>query len=193
MTENKLYRELKVLGLALLLVAILVVLPYTDVSNGQPTEGQPANNIQVLNITFSDDAPMEGEDIVISTYIKNNSPKTVTNITVSFLLNNEVLTNISGITLGINESKLVEYEWTTEKGQQNIGVRLYMNGYLIQTPLVNEKIYVEQEPLGDIGTLVLAILTIFIFILILVILPSIWSAVQPKVEPYEYLKKYQKH
>ena len=79
-------------------------------------------------------------------------------------MNNGVLTNITDITLGLNETRPFEYEWTTEKGQQNIGVKLYVDGNLIQTPMVNENIYVEQEPLGDIGTLVLAILVIFIFI-----------------------------
>lgn len=192
MMKNKSFIELEMLGVALLLAITLVVLPSADVSSGQPTGGQPTSSIQVLNITFSDDAPMEGDDIIISTYIKNNSPTPIVNITVSFLLNNEVLKNITDISLGANESKLIEYEWTTEKGQQNIGVRLYVGGNLIQSPLVNENIYVEQEPLGDIGTLVLAILAIFIFILILVIIPSIWSAIQPEIKPYEYLKRSQK-
>ena len=99
--------------------------------------------------------------------------------------------NITDITLGANESKSIQCEWTTEKGQQNIGVKLYVNGNLIQAPMVNENIYVEQEPLGDMGTLVLVILAIFIFILILVILPSIWSAILPEIEPYAHWKNPQ--
>jgi hypothetical protein len=188
MTNNNLFRELKVLGVALILAVILVILPSSDLSSGQPTGGQPTSSFQVLNITFSDDAPREGDDIIISTYIKNNSPLPIDNLTVSFILNNEVLKNITDISIGVNESKLVEYEWATEKGQQNIGVILYKDGNLIQTPMVNENIYVEQQPLGDIGTLVLAILVIFIFVLILVILPSILSALQPDIEPYAYRK-----
>ena len=74
MIENKLFRELKVLGVTLLLAVILVVIPSTDVSSGQPNGGQPTSVIQVLNITFSDDSPMEDDDIIVSTYIKNNSP-----------------------------------------------------------------------------------------------------------------------
>jgi hypothetical protein len=135
---------------------------------------------------------MEGDSIVISTAIKNNGPTTIENLTVSFLLNNELLKNITDVTLGANETKTIEYEWTTEKGTQNIGVRLYVNGFPLQIPMTTENIYVEQEPIGDIVTLIYAILVIFIFILILVILPSIWSAVQPEIKPYEHLKRFQK-
>ena len=198
MVKNRIFRKLEVLGVYLFITVILLVIHFADFSSGQqnigqPMGNQPTNNIQVLNITFSDDTPMEKDIIIISTYIKNNGSTPITNLTVTFLLNNqEVIKNVTDITVGINESKLVKCEWTTEKGTQNIGIRLYVNGNPIQIPMLTENIYVEQEPLGDIETLIYAILVIFIFILTLVILPSIWSAVQPEIKPYEHLKRFQK-
>ncbi len=194
MTGIKLNKEIKILVITLILTSILVLIPSTGAQPGsimdQPTG--MGTEVKVLNITFSDDDPMEGDKIVISTYIKNNGPSPVTNITVSIILNNEIIKNITDVTLEANESKLIEYEWTTDKGQQNIGVLLYVNGFPIQNSMVYNSIYVEQEPLGDVATLFFAIIIIFVFVLSLVILPSILTAIRPEIKPYSHKKNASK-
>ncbi len=133
MTESKIHKSIKIFLIIMVLTSILVFLPTNNAQQGgQPSGMEP--EVKVINVTFSDDEPMEEDKIKISTYIKNNNPNPIENITVSLLLNNEVLKNITDISLGANETKLVEYEWTTEKGQQNIGVILYKGGNLIQSP-----------------------------------------------------------
>ena len=67
MVKIKIFRDFKVLGIALVLAAILVVIPVINVSSAQSPGEQPTSTVQVLNITFSDDTPMESEDIIIAT------------------------------------------------------------------------------------------------------------------------------
>lgn len=146
----------------------------------QPPGGMNSQTtLKIVSLNFSDDNPMEDDEVIIYVEIINNGYVPVANITVSILLDNVIIKNITDISIAANGSKIIEYIWTSEAGYHNIAVVLNVGGMPLQDTKVNENIIVDKEPIGDVPTLILAIISIFIFILIVVIVPSILSAFQP--------------
>ena len=150
--------------MALTFSIILVIIPSIGAENGDMPLSTP--DIKIMNITFSDDEPVEDEEITIYTTVLNNGSKIMSNITITFFQDYEDMGNITDITIEAKEFVTVNITWIAEKWGHNISVMISIGN----TPLTNTKIgkdiYVDAKPIGNIQSLVLTLIIIFVIYLI---------------------------
>jgi len=159
--------------IALAFSAILVTIPSISAENGGKQVSAP--DIKITNISFSDDEPVEDEEITIYATILNNGSMPVSNITITFYVDLKAMGNATDITIKANESIIVNITWVAEKWNHNISAMVSIG----DTPLMNTKIgkdvYVDAKPIGNIQSLVLALIIIFIIVIGTSFMPSIWE------------------
>jgi len=162
--------------MALLLSAILLTLPNTSAQNGGMQVPPSQAPIKITELSFSDDEPLEDSEITIFATVLNIGATRVTNITLSFYLDYDVIRNVTEITINANESIIVNMTWVAEKWNHNISVMASIDDTPLKDSMVGKDIYVEAKPIGDISSLVLALMIIFIIVIGTVFIPSIWMA-----------------
>lgn len=164
-------RLLLIVNIFIVLSIIVWIMPsaiaqYGEVQN-PPNNPQP--NIEIIGISFSDSAPNEGEEIVVYTKIVNNGSVSVSNITITVYVDGEEIANISTIGLEANSSAIVESRWSSEGGTHTISATASIDGKPITREPYGEKITVT---IGDVLSLVIALLVIGVVILGTSISPS---------------------
>ena len=186
--RSKAYKNSLFLSTFLLVAAIIAIVAivgpsqYAIAQNGsmQPTNNgmRPALDITIYEIEFSDDDPKEDDVITISVTIQNNESFRIENLTVIFLDNMDQLDVINGITIEANQTLSVDYTWTAEKWDHKIGAMLGIDETPLENTVTYKDISVEAKPIGDVITIVIALLSIFIVIFLIAILPSLIRALR---------------
>ena len=141
------------------------------------SNGELLFDVKISELDFSDTEPIEDEEVTIFVTVVNNGTFPVTNLTVIFSIDNEELGRQNGISLEVNGSKLVEYNWTAEKWAHSIGAILSIDETPIKESMVVGELTVEAKPMGDISYLILMLASIFIIILLITLAPSLYAAV----------------
>lgn len=142
---------------------------------GPPTGMESTIPIKITNITFSDDNPTEGDEITISSNVMNNGPTPIRNVTITFYRDYEELRNVTDITLEANSSTIVEITWLAEKWNHNISVMASIEDTPLKGTTTSKEIYVNAKPIGDIFTLIYALILIILVVLGTTIVPSIFG------------------
>ena len=152
--------------------AILGIMPSASAQKEEPIDIQ-------VNVTLSNDEPMEGEEITIYVTVLNNESMRVDNLTLNIFIGEDIAnaTRIP-ITLEAKESLTVNTTWITEKwGQVIIAVMgIGDDNALLLNTMAGKDIWVEEKPIGDISSLILALIIIFIIVIGVSFIPSIWNA-----------------
>ena len=165
--------------MSLLFSTILGLTPFSNAQNvamRQPTGMVPIINITML--TFSNDDPLEDEEIIISATILNTGSVYLNNITLSFTIDYKVINNVTDLTINVNESKTIDILWHAEKWNHNISVMAYLDGTPLKESMIGKEIYVEAKPIGDISTLILGLIIIFFVVIGIMLIPSLWVALK---------------
>ena len=141
------------------------------------SNGELLFDVKISELDFSDTEPIEDDEVTIFITVVNNGTFPVTNLTVIFSIDNKELGRQNGISLEVNGSKLVEYNWTAEKWAHSIGAILSIDETPIKESMVVGELTVEAKPMGDISYLILMLASIFIIILLITLAPSLYAAV----------------
>lgn len=155
--------------MALALSAILGAIPSASAQEDAPLDIQ-------VNITLSNDKPMEGEEITIYVTVLNNESMRLDNLTIN-IFHGENIENATRmlVTLDAKESVTVNTTWVTEKWGQSVAVIVGIgddNALLLNTMAFKE-IWVEENPIGDIPTLIFALVLIIVAIFVIAMVPSL--------------------
>ena len=160
-----------------------VILNITDSSGNWKTIGQtilveeiPTPDFGVMNITFSDPNPKDGEKITINATVYLHGDVEITdNVTVKFYYydesNNPVFIEEMNVSLELGEDKVVTINWTATKDAYGINVTIDEAGETSDTLLENNKDS-KEILIGDIpddtnwGRYALIIVVVIILIII---------------------------
>jgi hypothetical protein len=151
-------------------------------AQGGPGSGQGAQfGLNVTDISFSDDYPMEGDEITITATLENSGSRAVDNVTVNFQLDQQrAIGNVTGISIGAGETDNVSITWTAEKWDHSITGMVLMGGTPLMDSVLTVAIEVQAEPIGDTAPLFLTLGIIALIIILAIIAPSIWFRIRPR-------------
>ena len=171
----KAHKILMSLFMTVPLFGVLFV-PMTDAQMTPPIQMPPAPEIEITAITFSDTDAIDGQDITITVTIENmNSTMAVNNITLSLYLDYGIVQNFTIASLAGGESASFDYVWNSESGTHNVTAMLVVEEIPLPDTQTSEKLVVG---LGNIGSIILALLVVALGILLIAMLPSIIKKVR---------------
>ncbi|MEW5936403.1 MAG: CARDB domain-containing protein [Candidatus Thermoplasmatota archaeon] len=173
--EVKMQVFVTMMMLALTFSVTLVSTPSISAKNGGKQVSPP--DIKITNITFSDDTPVEGEEITIYATVLNNDSMPVGNVTITFYVDSKALGNATDITIKANESIISNITWVAEKWTHNISVMASIGDAQLMNTRIGKEIYADARPIGDTRSLVLALIIIFIIVIGTSFIPSIWESI----------------
>jgi len=169
--ETKRNLFITTITMALAFSAILGTMPSTSAQNGDMQTQLP--DIKITDITFSNEEPVEDEEITISANVLNNGSMPASNITITFFLDNEEIWNVTDLIIDANESMFVNITWMTEKWDHNISAMLSIDDVKLMNTMIGKYIYVEAKPIGDIPSLIYALILIMMVVFGTAVVPSI--------------------
>jgi len=164
--------------LALAFSVTLVTIPLISAENGGTQVSAP--NIKITSIAFSDDEPVEGEEITIFATVLNNDSMPVSNITITFYVDFKAIGNVTDVTIKSNESIIVNITWVAEKWDHNISAMLSIGNAPLLNTQTGKDISVKVEPIGDISSLVYALILIMTVVFGTAVVPSIFEKLKTK-------------
>lgn len=145
-------------------------------------QNQPLQpDLQVKNLRFSDDDPNEDDNITITATIVNNSTMPFQGLTLVFLIDGQEIRNISDIGVNPGENKSFEVYWKAESGFHNVSALLRYQGVVLRDSITSKDIGVEPDPIGDIPSLLISIITIIVFVFATLILQSVSKTLRNKM------------
>ena len=170
----KINDTIKTLALMTILFGVLLM-PIADAQMGQPMQ-MPAPELEVTAIEFSNTDAIEGQEVTISVTIENlNSTMAVDNITLSLYLDNELMQNFTDISLDGAESDTFDYDWDSTSGTHNVSAMLVIDEIPLMDTLSSEELEVG---LGDLSTIIIALMMLMLAVLVIAALPSIFALVK---------------
>ena len=162
---------LKILVLTTALFGILLMPVASAQQTGQPVQMPPAPEVEVTSIVFSNTDAIEGQEVTISVTIENmNSTMAVENVTLSLYLDYEIVQNFTDISLDGAGSATYEYIWDSKSGTHNVSAMLAIDEVSLIDTMISEELEVG---LGDVGTILIALLVIVLAVLVIAALPSV--------------------
>jgi len=179
----------------LILSSSLMIVPSTSAQDGEINQDdlqELKKVIEITTITFSDDNPDEDEEITITAIISNNNKDNeFANGTVSFFYYNEPefdasepnpknsfpIGVITALTIGPDENISVNLSWVAVKYEHLIWAKVNgtMENIAIESNMETKAITVIANPIGDVASLVFALLFIMAVIVGIVLVPSIYD------------------
>ena len=179
----------------LVLSSTLMVIPSASAQNegeNQHDQQDAEKVIEITSITFSDDFPDEDEEITITAIISNNNKDNeFANGTVSFFYYNEpefdevepnpknsfLIGIITDLSVGPGENISVNLIWVAVKYEHLIWAKVNgtMESIAIEGNMETKAITVIANPIGDVASLVFALLFVMAVIVGIVLVPSIYD------------------
>jgi len=151
--------------IALTFLVILGTMPFASAQT----------DIKITDVTFSNDEPVEGEEITVYATVLNNESIRVSNITIQFFIMSEIeQRKIMNLTLEAKESLTVNITWIAKKWEHTVMVGVsIVEDTILMGSMMEKKIWVEAKPVGDLPTLGLALMAIFAIVLGATCIPSV--------------------
>jgi hypothetical protein len=153
---------------------VLFVLLSSSLAQIPPGPALPPS-VYLGNITFSIDDPLEGDNIEIRSSIVGNQTIPLPNLTVHLFIDQVEVKNLTGIGLESMENKSIVFDWQAEKWTHLVMLTVDQGASPIPGAMVTATLTVEAKPIGDLNTLISLLSGIALFILIIVISPSIFA------------------
>lgn len=155
-----------------LLVLTLAFGPSVSGQNGGFPHGP---ELEITAIEFSEDDPDEDTVVTISVTLVNTGATEVRNITLRLLISGEILAETPGLMLAGGESVTRDYEWTAESGGHNVTAYAQVDGIAVSNSVKSEVLSVN---VGDIATVLFALLVLVLAVLVMAVLPSVGNAIR---------------
>lgn len=157
--------------LAIILTMVLATIPTALADNGGG--GPPQMDISVTEVRIDVEEPMQDDEVNVTATVLSNMSVPVANVTVVFLIDMQEIGNVSNITLLPGEPEEVTTVWLAEAGTHVMVAAVYVEGIPLQDSAASIEVYVEAKPVGDVATLLYALLAIALAVLGMAIVPSI--------------------
>jgi hypothetical protein len=154
----------------------------TQVQAEHQNEKVDGIGINVCNITFSNNSPVEGGIIEIRVTIINNYQMCIKNINLSLYLDRQEISEISEITLNSNESRTFITNWTAKKWNHTIGVLISIKDVSIPKMTFEVGIYVEPKPVGNLNQLIMLFCFIILLMYFVIIIPSLYDSIKSRIK-----------
>ena len=130
-------------------------------------------DVAVLNISLSPSSPREGDEIRIVAQVGSNETLPVANITVHFLVDQLEIGNVTSVNLEPGGRREVSTNWTAVKWDHMVTATLDVGGMPVLGGTLTRVFSVEAEPIGNVLTLVYALASVIIVLLMIAIAPSV--------------------
>lgn len=140
--------------------------------NGMPGMPEGFTALELMTLSFSDDEPMEDDEITMTARITGNGTE-IRNLTIIFLVDNMEIERFPGQVVSANETLEVSADWNAVAGIHSINVSVVMEEGQGPVPLGGKGIEVEAKPMGDVLTLVLAMGGFMALIVLATVFPGI--------------------
>lgn len=174
MTMNR-HNHLKTRVLLMLLSLIIFAglsICVSAARNGMPGMEQGVPGLELKNLTFSDDEPMEDDEILITVIIAGNGTP-INNMTIIFTVDNMEVGKAAGQNILPNGSLELSVTWVARAGTHAVNVSALMEGAKAPVSLGGAEIQVEAKSMGDIWTLIFALVGFGVLIMIATAFPGI--------------------
>lgn len=169
------HNYLKTSALPMLISLTLIVVLSTEVStaqNGMPGMEQGVPGLELKNLTFSDDKPMEDDEILITVIIAGNGTP-INNMTIIFTVDNMEVGKAAGQNILPNGSLELSVTWVARAGTHAVNVSALMEGAKAPVSLGGDEIQVEAKSMGEIWTLIFALVGFGVLIMIATAFPRV--------------------
>ena len=90
--------------------------PQNGMNQGPTDDMDSEPSLKIIGLNFSDDNPMEEDEVTVYFQVLNNGNVTINNIIVTIYLDNVIIENITNLTVAPNSLEPNEYKWTAEAG-----------------------------------------------------------------------------
>ena len=170
------FRKMFVIFVLLSMSSLLLLHAVKGQMNEQNPIAQP--DIIVESIEFSDDKPMEDDNITITATVKNNGSIPLEGLTLVFLVDNMEISNISNVNVDPGQSKTYEINWKTKSGVHSVSAVLEYNGVMIQQSMNFQQLSVKPKPVGNVSSLLLSIAIIAVAVVLTNLFYSVIKAVR---------------
>ncbi len=162
---------------ALVLFMSLLITPIVEgQSGGQGPSFGP--DIKVEKLEFSNDEPLEDDEITINATVRNNGSVPVQNFTLVYLVDNMEIGNVSGIALEAGESNTYEISWDAEAGIHNVSAVLKYNDEMLPESSASKELSVEPKPVGDVSSLLISLGVIVLAVILTNLFYSVFKALR---------------
>ena len=172
--RRNMFVTMVMIGLTLLCSSQIMPLATADDGYTQP---RLELDVKITSITFSNDKPDEDEEISISATVWNNGTMNLTNVSVTFSYDAITIGNITNLSIGAKKNITINITWKAVKWDHNISVMVSMDGIPVKDGIMSKEISVEAMPIGDVLSLVIALMIVFLIVIGSVTVPSIWKCI----------------
>lgn len=138
--------------------------------------GQP--DVTIETIGFSDESPMEDDNITMDATVLNNGTMPIKNVTLVFMVDNVEVGNVSDIELNSKTSETYEISWKAESGIHNVSAFLKYQGVTIQESVTSKELTVDPKPVGDVSSLLISLGIVALLVLLTNLLYSVMKAMR---------------
>lgn len=159
-----------------LMITLTIFFTIVIVSTSAADQGQGMSpDVKVINIMFSNDNPLEGEEININATIRSNSTMNVTNVTVIFLCDMFPIGSKTNLTIEVGKNIAVNITWKAIKWNHEISVMVNIDNVPLKNSTLNKNISVRAKEIGNIPIVILALFVIFVVIIVIAISPGLYE------------------
>lgn len=132
-------------------------------------------DVKVKNIMFSNDNPLEGEEVNITAVIWSNSTMKITNITVTFLCDMSPIGQQTNLTIEAGKNITVNITWKAIRWNHEISVMVNIDNVPLKNSTLSKNISVRAKEIGNIPIVILALFVIVVVIIIIAITPALYE------------------
>ncbi|MBU4189657.1 MAG: hypothetical protein KJ886_01490 [Candidatus Thermoplasmatota archaeon] len=170
MIDGKGNNAKKLTYLAVTLTILFTIMIVSTNTAGQGYGMSP--DVKVINIMFSNDNPLEGEEVNITAVIWSNS---TTNVTIIFLCDMSPIGNQTNLTIEAGKNITVNITWKAIRWNHEISVMVNIDNVPLKNSTLSKNISVRAKEIGNIPIVILALFVIVVVIIVIAITPSLYE------------------
>jgi len=164
-------------------LAAFAMIPSTTVVVDGQGGTPPTFNItllKVLNISFSNDKPKEGQNVTIIVLIANNDTVDATNVSLTIRYDTTNITTVPHLTISAGKVLKVEVPWKAVKFTHTIYAIPSYERNVLTTASNRADIVVAAKPIGNAYVVFAALVIVLLAFLAAVAAPSVWEHVRKR-------------
>jgi len=168
-----------VLSLILLVaMAALALAPSMTVMVAEGSGAPPLSElpqIKVANLSFSNDNPKEGQDIVITAVLANNGTFDIANVSLTFAYGEVNITTVRNLTVPAKGNRTVEVTWKAVKFTHVMSAVPAVDGVPFAKVALTKSLTVAAKPIGNAYVVFAALVVVLLTFVAAVAAPSVWE------------------
>ena len=163
-----------------LIAASLFVVAIAPVRAQNQDEQTEVPDLDIVDIILSCEEPIEENSVEIRVKIHNNCSVPVAHVSIILLIDRQEVGTMFVPLLDAYSTAEVSWNWTSERWSHIMGAVLVVGETPLADSTFEKEIYVQPKPLGDQGTLLKALGSILLVVLLFISVPGITSTLKEK-------------